>query len=163
MPECAVCLGKLRRWGCTTTECGHRFHRRCLQRVRDAAVGGGPRCPLCRATLDPVEYGTHNFVGAGHPLSTHPDPRTLMVRFRLKVSLKRACVIVNNFEVCTVDVDDVQRTHLGLVFDMPEALTFIIGRQFKLFVDADHADPEFAQWVQNRPRFIHPAARAKKL
>jgi hypothetical protein len=45
MPDCVICLGKRKRNEVTTSECKHKFHRRCLA---EWSARDRNDCPLCR-------------------------------------------------------------------------------------------------------------------
>lgn len=48
---CAICQEDGRRM--FRTNCNHYFHRKCLTKIQPDNIG--PRCPLCRAYLDPAD------------------------------------------------------------------------------------------------------------
>jgi hypothetical protein len=53
--KCTICQEDGKRM--FRTHCGHHFHRRCLAKVKPDSLG--PRCPLCRAYLDPADDAWH--------------------------------------------------------------------------------------------------------
>ena len=53
--KCTICQEDGKRM--FRTHCGHSFHRRCLVKVKPDSLG--PRCPLCRAYLDPADDAWH--------------------------------------------------------------------------------------------------------
>lgn len=46
---CPICLDASREIPWTTTECNHRFHKKCLDEIPER----GRKCPLCRSDIEP--------------------------------------------------------------------------------------------------------------
>jgi hypothetical protein len=55
--QCSVCLCHM--GGSTPTrklDCGHEFHRKCLDRWKMTCTGPDPTCPMCRVPFDVPTY-----------------------------------------------------------------------------------------------------------
>ena len=55
--QCSVCLACMGGQSATRKlECGHEFHRRCLDRWKTSCTGPDPTCPMCRTPFDVPSY-----------------------------------------------------------------------------------------------------------
>jgi hypothetical protein len=56
-PQCSVCFGCMGGQNPTRQlECGHEFHRKCLERWKASCTTPDPTCPMCRAPFDQPLY-----------------------------------------------------------------------------------------------------------
>lgn len=53
--QCSVCLLNMTDNNTRSLDCGHTFHRRCVERWKMACTGA-PTCPMCRTPFDVPQY-----------------------------------------------------------------------------------------------------------
>lgn len=53
--QCSVCFLNMSDNTTRSLECGHTFHRRCVERWKMACTGS-PTCPMCRTPFDVPQY-----------------------------------------------------------------------------------------------------------
>ena len=53
--QCSVCLLNMTQNNTRSLECGHTFHRRCVERWKMTCTGL-PTCPMCRVPFDVPQY-----------------------------------------------------------------------------------------------------------